>query len=320
MSESNLPAIAPATLPTGNQLENLLRIGDMLVKSGLLPQTLRTKEAAAVVVMKGNELGLPPMAALEGISVVQGRTVINAHLMLALVKRAYGPASIWVSETSNDHCTISYRIPGMAEALSYTYTMADARTAGLADKPTWRQHPAAMLRARAISATVKLAFPEVVGGMYVPGEIEGTEETVTPDGDVVIRVSAASVVDAGPSPVATSTVAEVVDIQTGEIVAPAAPERPARASSRRSRQAEPEPQPQPAQPAAAAPVENPLRTLGEQALALAVERNLNRDQLIIIGEEVTEKPRADWDVPELEKLVAHLRTIPIPQPAAEEVG
>ncbi len=180
-------------LPTQADINQLLNLGDMLIKSGLLPQSLRTKEAAATVILKGHELGLPPMAAMEGIAVVQGKAVIGAHLLLALVKREYGPGAIWVSETTNERCTVSYRIPGVPNVLAYSFTIEDARQAGLADKQTWRQYPSAMLRARAISAAVKLAFPEVVGGVYVAGELPGTEAAVTDDGDVVIDVTGGAV-------------------------------------------------------------------------------------------------------------------------------
>ena len=301
MSEQHLPAVAPAALPTATDIANLLQVGDVLVKSGLLPQTIRTAEAAAVVVMKGHELGLPPMAAIEGISVVQGRAIIGAHLMLALVKRAYGPGAIWVSETNNDHCTISYRVPGVPQVLAYSFTMADARQAGLADKPTWRQYPAAMLRARAISAAVKLAFPEVVGGMYVAGELPGTEEHVTPDGDVVISVTA-------------RPVAEAVDIETGEIVAPEPPQQATAARSRRTRQTAQ------AEPVVEAAPEPTLRSLGERAFALAVERGLNRDQLIVIGEEITGKPKTEWGMGDVQALVAHLEAMPMTAPADAELA
>lgn len=208
---SEVRAQRPALLPTAADLAHLLSLGEMLAKSGLLPQSLRTREAVATVILKGNELGLPPMAALEGIAVVQGKAVIGAHLLLGLVKRAYGPGAMWVSETTNDACTVSYRVPGVARVLAYTFTLGDAQRAGLADKATWKQYPAAMLRARAISAAAKLAFPEVVGGLYVAGELPGTQEMVTDDGDVVI------------------------DHATGEIVHdappdPATPERPARSA------------------------------------------------------------------------------------------
>lgn len=203
--------IGPPTLtslPSAGDLRHLLDLSDVLLKSGLLPSGLRTKEAVAVVVLKGMELGLPPMAAMEGIAVVQGKAVVGSHLLLALVKRAYGPGAIWVSETTNERCTVSYRVPGQPAPLSYTFTIQDARTAGLAGKDNWKNYPAAMLRARAISATVKLAYPEVVGAMYVAGEVEGTVEQVTPDGEVIVDVAATVATEPAPRRVRAEIVPE----------------------------------------------------------------------------------------------------------------
>lgn len=185
-------------LPTMTDVRSLLEFGSVLVKSGLLPATVNSPEKAAVILLKGQELGVPPMAAMEGIAVVQGKAAVGAHLMLALVKRAYGTGAIWVSESTAERCTVSYRLPGHAETLSYSYTIRDATTAGLAGSGTWAKHPAAMLRARCISATCKMAFPEVVGGLYVAGEIEGTAAVVTDDGDVVVDISAAPPAEPAP--------------------------------------------------------------------------------------------------------------------------
>ncbi len=268
-----VPAIQRDTgavaLPTAQDLNHLLQIGEMLVRSGLMPQTVRTAEAAATIVLKGHELGLPPMAAMEGIAVVQGKAVIGAHLMLALVKRAYGPGAIWVSETTNERATISYRIPGVPEVLTYSFTWQDAERAGLTGKDTWRKFPAAMLRARAISAAVKLGFPEVVGGMYVPGEIDGTDETVTPDGDVVIDITAQS------RPVAPPVI-EVVDTETGEIVE-TAPVGPTRAE------------------------------LAARVMELAMELELASEELSALATEVTGKTnRGQWNREDFGRLIDRL--------------
>lgn len=237
------PGNAPALLPSANELRQLLELGSVLVKSGLLPQSVRTPEAAATIILKGIELGVPAMAAMENIAVVNGKAVVGSHLLLALVKRTYGPAAMWVSETTADACTISYRIPGLNQTQTFTYRMRDAETAGLAGKPTWKQHPAAMLRARAISAAAKLAFPEVVGGLYVAGELPDTGEIVTEDGEVVIDVSGGPRAEPPatarggngqrpqPRPAPEPAAAEVVEVdpETGEIIEPPAapdPQRP----------------------------------------------------------------------------------------------
>ncbi len=61
--------------------------------------------------------------------------------------------------------------------------MEEAEAAGLFKNPVWKQYPAAMLRARAISATVRFAFPECISGLYLPEEMGASVKVV--DGEVV---------------------------------------------------------------------------------------------------------------------------------------
>jgi hypothetical protein len=64
-----------------------------------------------------------------------------------------------------------------------TFTMQDAKTAGLAGKGNWNKYPAAMLLARATSAAVRAACPEVLMGIsYTPEELGAA---VTDEGDVL---------------------------------------------------------------------------------------------------------------------------------------
>lgn len=187
-------ALTPRTLP------DLLQLGGMLLKSGLMPDGIRSPEAAAAVVLKGIELDIPPMAAIEGITIIKGKPTCGAHLMLALIRRDYGAQAIRVADSTAQRCLIEWRQPGWPGVQSYEYTEQDARTAGLWGANNWARHPKAMLRVRCISAVAKMAFPECIGGMYTPDEL-GADVTVTDAGDVVIdaaaRVTAAEVVEPG---------------------------------------------------------------------------------------------------------------------------
>jgi hypothetical protein len=53
----------------------------------------------------------------------------------------------------------------------------------------WQKYPDAMLRARCISAAARLAFPDIIGGMYTPEEI-GAPVNVTPMGAVELDQTA----------------------------------------------------------------------------------------------------------------------------------
>lgn len=199
---AQVPALLRHTelLPPETAYRQMLQMGEVLVQSGLMPQGVTRPAAAFAIMQKGRELGLAPMAAIEGITIIQGKPTCSAHLMLALVKRAYGPGAIRVAESTNQHCTVEWRTPGWP-VQSYSFTWADAERAGLTGKQTWKQFPAAMLRARCISAVVKMAFPEVVGGMMVAGELPGSVEMVTEDGDVVpVGQPAPPAPDSSPPP------------------------------------------------------------------------------------------------------------------------
>lgn len=165
-------------------LKTMMQAAQRYVDSGLLPDGVNTPQKALVVMTAGRELGVPATYALRNIHVVKGKPTCSAELMLALVRRAYGPAAIRVSATSNTACTVQYREQGWDGISEYTFTIEDARAAGVTNSGTWKSFPAAMLRARCISAVVRFAFPECISGLYTPEEL-GADVRVADDGSVV---------------------------------------------------------------------------------------------------------------------------------------
>lgn len=163
-------ALAPVnTLPSESEWNTMASMAQQLVPTGFLPKAVDTPQKAVAIVLKGRELGIPPMYALSNITVIQGKPTANAELMLALVKRAYGRDVIWVEKSTPAVAAIGYLVHGKPKFYEFTIDMA--QKAGLMSNPTWNKYPDAMLRARAISAVCRMEFPEVIGGMYVPGEL-----------------------------------------------------------------------------------------------------------------------------------------------------
>lgn len=173
----------PEPMMDRDSLRNLMDQAIRYVESGLLPNTIKTPQQALIVMAQGRELGIPPTVALRGIVVVQGKPTCSAELMMALVHRAYGQSAMRVFKTDNESCTVQYRQQGWDGVSEYTFSMDDAKRANLLKSQTWTAYPAAMLRARAISATVRFAFPEVISGVYTPDEVGAGFSVV--DGEVV---------------------------------------------------------------------------------------------------------------------------------------
>lgn len=194
----------------------------VLVKSGFLPTSINTPEKAIALMIKGRELGVPAMYALSNIHIINGKPVCSAELMLALVQRDHGHDAIRVATTDNTKCVVEYKQWG--KVATYAFTIKDAEIAGLTQKGgNWKSYPAAMLRARAISAVCRMAFPASIAGMYTPDELGG---------DIVVHDNIGNEIPAQrydePVPQDEPVEAEYVvehdnieaDPETGEIIPP----------------------------------------------------------------------------------------------------
>jgi hypothetical protein len=157
-------------LTVAQQADRIKDLGRTLIASGLLPDAVKKPEAALAIMLQGQELQIGPMYALSNVAIVNGKPVLSAELMAALVRRA--GHKLRVIESTDERCTVEgIRRDDPGYKARETFTMADAKRAGLAGKGPWRQYPRTMLRWRAISALCKFHFGEVLGGAYVPEEL-----------------------------------------------------------------------------------------------------------------------------------------------------
>lgn len=152
-------------------------------------------EAQAIVkVMAGAELGIPPFAAMTGISIIQGKPTLGANLMASLVKN--DPRYDYrVKQCDNEACVLEWFEHGTKTGES-AFTIDEAKAAGLAGKDNWKKYTSDMLFARAISRGTRRFAPGVFGGspVYTPDELGADTD---PDGYIdaqVVEVVAPEVV------------------------------------------------------------------------------------------------------------------------------
>jgi hypothetical protein len=169
-------------------LDAVLRLAAELGKAGTgaVPSSLAGRPAAiAAVLMTAAEMRVGPMEALRGIHMIEGKASLSSGLMLAQAIRG-GVRVEWLEKSATKVRAKFTRsgFPGHEES----YTIEEARTAGLANKGTWKSHPVAMLTARCISRALVSWAPDVLGaGVYVEGEIE--EPTQTQPEAITVEVS-----------------------------------------------------------------------------------------------------------------------------------
>ncbi len=177
------------TAITPQSLDDIMKFAELVAKSGIKPASLKTAADVAIVLLKGNELGMTPMQALSEIVVVEGRPTITAGAIQALVLNS-GLAEYWqIIETTSERCTIETKRRGARAPVSITWDMERAKkitfqqwvgpensrqkvTKALTEKDNWKNYTSAMLRSRCGSELANAVYPDVVRGMYTPDEVD----------------------------------------------------------------------------------------------------------------------------------------------------
>lgn len=181
-------APAPTRTPvafgvTPHTLEDAWRFAQMLANSELVPKAYLGKPENCMVAMQyGAEVGLPPMAALQSIAVINGKPGLYGDGFLAVIMAtpAYaGHQEVYLVNgdererltpadlTKDDTAALArFWRKGHREAFTATFAIADARKANLLGKDgPWTQYPARMLKMRARAFAGRDAFAAELRGM-----------------------------------------------------------------------------------------------------------------------------------------------------------
>lgn len=159
--------------PRRASLSERLAYAEQLAKANLLPSNYRGKPGNVLLAVEyGDMLGVHPLTAISHIHIVEGKPTQSAELMRAKVRDA--GHLFRVVESTNEKAVVQI-IRGDDPDYPFTseFTIDDAKRAGLIKGGSgWQKYPKAMCLARASSAGVRMACPEVLMGIsYVPEEL-----------------------------------------------------------------------------------------------------------------------------------------------------
>ena len=186
--------------------QDIMDMANTIVQSGLFP-SIKTKEAAAGLMMLCQAEGLHPATAMSRYHIVQGRPSMKAETMLAEFQRRGGKVKFHY--LTDEGCKAEFFSPGIVDSVTIEWDVERATKAGLMDKDVWKKYARAMFRSRVISEGVKTADPAATNGVHTPDETE----------DFVVPGPAAALPEPDPEP---DIMCETVD--DGVIVALPVPE------------------------------------------------------------------------------------------------
>lgn len=167
-------AIAPMTARdiTPNAAHMAIELGKVAWNSGVCKA--RSEFAAAMIMMKGYELGFPMTASFDYIEEIEG--LIGLKPMGALALMRTHPEIVkscnFTELKDKDgkfygmECEIVRREPDGDVSYRQSFTLDDAQQAGLIkDKSNWTKYPKNMCRWRALGFCADIAVPDLMAGM-----------------------------------------------------------------------------------------------------------------------------------------------------------
>jgi len=201
----DIPAEVAVPRPLPAAVEHfaaLQRHADALAPAASLPRHLRGSPADVLLVLRAaDDLRLPFIAAVQGLHIVEGKLAMSAELMRAL---AFGAGhEFWFERSDDNGATACIKRRGSQRVHSATFTMDDARRAGLTGRDNWKKYPASMCAARATSMVARRAIPDVLAGVgHTPEELsdDPTYAALDVPAEIDSGTPAEAKGEAGPQP------------------------------------------------------------------------------------------------------------------------
>lgn len=200
--------------PQLKTMADVWTLAQMYHAAGMLPRGVKTAAQLMIILTAGAELGFGPTWALRNVASFNGQAMVHSDGPISLVMRSglmewqrsghTGPVG------RDDHAAwFEVKRKGVEEPVRRSFSVAEAKQAGLWGKDIWKAYPARMLLMRARAYALRDLFADVLGGIGILEEHLGASEPV----------AEATVGSAGLLAALTSEPAEqAIDVDTADWV------------------------------------------------------------------------------------------------------
>jgi hypothetical protein len=151
-------------------------VAETFLASQLVPAHFNSTAKIIIAAQAAKELGKPLWWGINNMYVVHGKVGIAASAVAGLILES-GVCCQWQVEEKGTFGQDSFAIEvtskrkGFEEPTKTTFSIADAKTAGLWTSATWKKYPKVMLTWRAITFHARLYYADVLGGAYTDMEL-----------------------------------------------------------------------------------------------------------------------------------------------------
>lgn len=173
-----LATVAPSFMEPRNLSEAMALAGE-LAKSNIVPKEFEGKPSNILIAFGfGGSVGLNPMQSLQSICVINGKPSMWGDAVLGVVKASgleeyteetYDPKTLTAT------CTTKRR--GDPVVVVRSFSMEEAKKAGLTGKDSWTKYPTRMLQMRARAWAMRDKYPDLLKGLQVREEVEDYVDT-----------------------------------------------------------------------------------------------------------------------------------------------
>lgn len=178
-----------ATLP--QHREERREVLQSFINSRLLPQHIKTVDQAELIVAIGREIGLPPVASLRTIHLISGTPTVSPAMMIALANQRSLIEDMSLEKTE-EGAKFTVLRKGRKTPHTEFFGLEEARKLGLMEKDNYIKQRKTMFAWRAVSAGMRVVFPDVIFGLYTPEEMGAVVEVDSEDDLKVVSITAES--------------------------------------------------------------------------------------------------------------------------------
>jgi hypothetical protein len=180
-----IPESKKALIPVGargvelRDVDAMFRFAKCYLQSRLAPPAFKNEQQLVIAWAKAAELGLTPLQAIDGMTIINNRVGIMGDLALAMCE-----ASGLLQQKSVEYegegdelvCKLELKRKGR-KAQVYSFSVKEAREAGIYERSqVWKSYPRRMCYYRALGFGLRDEFADVLKGIKTIEELQDYPE------------------------------------------------------------------------------------------------------------------------------------------------